>query len=103
LENRAENDRFAELIVTAGLGPQDIVHLRAIFRYLRQTGLAYGLSTVIDALREAHITRLLVDLFSALHHPERGGNGEEASAINGDIDTALESVKSLDEDRILRL
>src|SRR5690606_6308094 len=61
LEGRAENDRFAELIVTAGIGPRDIVFLRAIFRYLRQTGISYGLSTVVDALRrEADIARLLV-------------------------------------------
>ncbi|MBU0556165.1 MAG: NAD-glutamate dehydrogenase [Alphaproteobacteria bacterium] len=104
LEGRAENDRFAELIVTAQLGPRDIVFLRAIFRYLRQTGLAYGLSTVVDALRrEAHITRKLVDLFFALHDPERSGDSADAAGISAAIDTALEGVKGLDEDRILRL
>lgn len=104
LEGRAENDRFAELIVTAGIGQRDIVLLRAIFRYLRQTGLSYGLSTVVDSLRrEAGIARLLVDLFFALHDPERAGNADDAKALNAQIDSALEKVNGLDDDRILRL
>nr|WP_264577662.1 MULTISPECIES: NAD-glutamate dehydrogenase [unclassified Sphingobium] len=104
LEGRAENDRFAELIVTAQLGPRDTVFMRAIFRYLRQTGLAYGLLTVVETLRrEAHIARQIVDLFFALHDPARGKDAEDAATINAAIDTALEGVKGLDEDRILRL
>ena len=104
LESRAENDRFAELIVTAAVGEQDIVLLRAIFRYLRQTGMSYGLSTVVEALRrEAAITRQLVALFQALHDPKRATGVQDAEALNRDIDLALESVSSLDEDRILRL
>lgn len=104
LEGRAENDRFAELLVTAGVGPRDVIYLRAIFRYLRQTGIAYGLSTVVEALRrEAHITALLVDLFVALHDPDHGQDADKIQKINRAIDTALESVSGLDEDRILRL
>ncbi len=104
LEGRAENDRFAELIVTAGIGPRDIVFLRAIFRYLRQTGIAYGLSTVVDALRrEAGIARMLVQLFFALHDPDRAGDGDDAAALSREIDAALEHVTGIDDDRILRL
>jgi glutamate dehydrogenase len=104
LEGRAENDRFAELIVTAGIGPRDIVFLRAIFRYLRQVGISYGLSTVVEALRrEAPIARMLVELFFALHDPDRSEDGDDAAALNQAIDTALESVSGLDDDRILRL
>ncbi|MBB5988004.1 NAD-glutamate dehydrogenase [Sphingobium lignivorans] len=104
LEGRAENDSFAELIVTADIGPRDIIILRAIFRYLRQTGISYGLSTVVDSLgREARIARMLVDLFHAMHNPVRGGNKDVAAALNADIDAALEGVNGLDDDRILRL
>ncbi|MBT2188600.1 NAD-glutamate dehydrogenase [Sphingobium nicotianae] len=104
LEGRAENDRFAELIVTAGIGPRDIVFLRAIFRYLRQTGISYGLSTVVESLRrETAIARLLVDLFFARHDPERAANATDAGALNKAIDEALEQVSGLDDDRILRL
>jgi len=104
LEGRAENDRFAELIVTTDLAPRDVVLLRAVFRYLRQTGIAYGLSTVADALRrEAGVAELLVRLFNQLHDPALAGKAGAADTINADIDRTLESVASLDEDRILRL
>ncbi|HEY1125698.1 MAG TPA: NAD-glutamate dehydrogenase domain-containing protein, partial [Sphingobium sp.] len=104
LEGRAENDRFAELIVTTRLLPRDIVLLRAFFRYLRQTGISYGLSTVADSLRrEAGIAELLVRLFYQLHDPALAGDKNAADAINRDIDHALESVTALEDDRILRL
>ncbi|HZV18608.1 MAG TPA: NAD-glutamate dehydrogenase domain-containing protein [Sphingobium sp.] len=105
LEGRAENDRFAELIVTADIGPRDIVFLRAIFRYLRQTGVSYGLTTVVEALRrEAGIARLLVRLFLALHDPAQARDRDAtAAALDQEIDTALEQVSGIDDDRILRL
>jgi glutamate dehydrogenase len=104
LEGRAENDRFAELIVTTGLDPRDIVFLRALFRYLRQTGVSYGLSTVADALRrEAGIAERLVQLFRSLHDPDFARDKGATDAINGDIDRALEGVTALEDDRILRL
>ena len=104
LEGRAENDRFAELIVTAGIAPRDVVFLRAIFRYLRQAGTAYGLSTVVDILhRESAIANRLVDLFYALHDPERAKDADAAAALDKAIDSALEAVVSIDDDRVLRL
>ena len=53
LEGRAENDPFNQLIVATGLEPQEVVLLRAWFRYLRQTGLSYSMLTVVEALRSA--------------------------------------------------
>ena len=53
LEGRSENDAFNQLVVSVGLEPQGVVLLRAWFRYLRQTGLSYGLATVVEALRRA--------------------------------------------------
>lgn len=103
LEGRAENDRFAELIVTNALAPTDVVLLRAFFRYMRQTGSAYGLSTVVDAMRRnAPITSLLVSLFHALHDPATA-DARRAAKIGKEIDDALEQVSAIDDDRILRL
>ena len=53
LEGQAENDPFNQLLVSTGLTQRDVVMFRAWFRYLRQTGLSYSLSTVVDALRRA--------------------------------------------------
>ena len=105
LEGWAENDRFNALLVTAGLDPDAVVLLRAIFRYLRQTGSAYGLSTVVDALRRApRIAGQLVALFRALHDPERSSRtSEEPAEIDRAIEEALVGVSAIDDDRILRL
>src|SRR5690606_24439569 len=104
LEGRAENDRFATLIVTAGIGERDTVFLRAIFRYLRQTGASYGVDTVVDALRrEATITGMLAALFRALHDPAQTGANDAVATLEAEIDAALEQVDGIDDDHILRL
>jgi len=53
LEHKAENDLFNSLIVTIGLSQRETIWLRAWFRYLRQTGLSYGMETVVEALHDA--------------------------------------------------
>ena len=104
LEGRAENDEFNQLIISVGLNPRDVTLLRAWFRYLRQTGLSYGLTTVVETLREEPaITRSIVELFDVLHNPDFDGDREtEAAEINRRIDSALTNVAAIDDDTILR-
>ena len=101
----AENDRFNELVVSVGLEPASVILCRAIYRYLRQTGMPYTLPTVVDTLRnQPDITRALMTLFKALHDPDFKGNREEAaSAADEMITNALAQVAAIDEDRIVRL
>ncbi|MGK2911822.1 MAG: NAD-glutamate dehydrogenase domain-containing protein, partial [Sphingobium sp.] len=105
LQGVAENDRFNELVVTAALDPQAVVLFRALYRYLRQTGMTYGMGTVAETLRrEADIARALVRLFTALHDPASKADRDAlAEAARSDIDAGLEQVSAIDEDRILRL
>jgi len=105
LEGTSENDSFNQLITTAGLGARSTIWIRAWFRYLRQTGLSYGLATVVEALGEAPtVTKLLIDLFTQLHDPEiNGGRSDKAAKINKAIMSALTQVDGIDDDRILRL
>ncbi|MEP3226866.1 MAG: NAD-glutamate dehydrogenase domain-containing protein [Parasphingorhabdus sp.] len=105
LEGRAENDNFNQLITAAGISAQSTVWIRAWFRYLRQTGLSYGLITVVEALVEAgHVTRAMIELFVALHDPDFIGDREAASAESiRAIDAGLTKVDGIDDDRILRL
>ena len=126
-----ENDAFNALTVATGLGAEASGWLRAYFRYMRQTGVTYGLSTVVDALRRyPAITRDLVRLFetrfapSRLKAPPAPGRSEappapghsEAppardntdpadtqSACLAAVETGLAGVASIDDDRILRL
>jgi glutamate dehydrogenase len=107
-----ENDEFNALIVSTGLGAEAAGWLRAYFRYMRQTGVTYGLLTVVDALRRyPQIVRDLVSLFEArfglacddgtLCTPKL--RAERQAACLAAIDAALTEVASIDDDRILRL
>ena len=102
LKDVAENDEFNTLIVTLGIEPRAVVLLRAWFRYLRQTGLPYGLATTARALTRAPtVTRALIALFDALHGPELGSaTGTEAARAA--IAEGLVAVSAIDDDRVLR-
>ena len=100
LEGRAENDAFNRLIVDAALAPRSVVLLRAWFRYLRQGGMTYGLTTVVDALRRAPaVATALIDRFAAAHDPRAQGG---VSAADAAIERGLDAVSAIDDDRILR-
>lgn len=103
LEGRAENDLFNRLIVEAGMAPASVVLFRAWFRYLRQTGMTYGMATVVDALRRAPMVATgLIDRFDAAHNPERAGDDEAIADAMAAIDAGLDLVSAIDDDRILR-
>ena len=100
----AENDQFNQLVLFAGLDTRPVVWLRAWFRYLRQTGVAFGLATVVDALRLAPAaTGALIDLFCAAHDPDAEGRSAAMAAAAKAFDKALNDVRGIDDDRILRL
>jgi glutamate dehydrogenase len=102
LEGRAENDLFNQLIIAAGIAPADVVLFRAWFRYLRQTGFAYGLGTAVEALRKApDLARAIIAYFRALHDPANRDKGL-ADRIHADIDAGLRHVTAIDDDRMLR-
>jgi glutamate dehydrogenase len=102
LEGKAENDAFNQLITAADLKPDEALLFRAWFRYMRQAGLAYGLQTVVDALKRApQATRAIIGLFKALHDPARR-NEKDAASTDEAIDAALVTVSAIDDDRILR-
>ncbi len=103
LGGRAENDAFNELVLTNQTDPRAIVWLRAWFRYLRQGGSAYGMDTVVSALRHAPaLTAALIERFRALHDP-KARDTKRAEALEAEILTGFADIKSIDEDRILRL
>ncbi len=103
LDGRAENDAFNELVLTNQTDPRAIVWLRAWFRYLRQGGSAYGMDTVVSALRHApKLTAALIERFRALHDP-KARDAARAETLAADILADFADIKSIDEDRILRL
>ena len=104
LDGDAENDVFNQLVTIAALDPQSVIWLRAWYRYLRQTGVTYGMPTVVAALaKNAAITRSIISVFVALHDPAASGDRDKESSKNiKAVDTGLAGVSAIDEDRILR-
>ncbi|WP_379922924.1 NAD-glutamate dehydrogenase [Erythrobacter sp. R86502] len=101
----SEDDPFNRLIPAAGLAPRSANWMRAIYRYLRQTGVSYTIYTVVDALVAApHVTRAMIDLFTARHDPAFEGDRDEAIAVAQNAFTrGLAKVTAINDDRLLRL
>jgi glutamate dehydrogenase len=96
----AEDDGFNELLILADLGPRDVILFRALFRYLRQAGMAYSIPTVVNALgRQPALARALVTLFAATHNPVQRKGADDAER---QIERGLTAVAAIDDDRILR-
>ena len=101
---RAEDDVFNRLVTGTGLSAEEADWLRAIYRYLRQTGIAFTIYTVVDALRGApEVTRALIALFRLRHDPAfEGDRSEAAEAAEEAIRAGLTGVTAINDDRLLR-
>ena len=103
-EGRLENDGFNRLVLSARLNGRDVSVLRAYSKYLQQTRITFSQAYIQQTLcHHSGIARDLVALFYARFDPaaEHDRQQQCASRVNA-IETALENVHSLDEDRILR-
>jgi glutamate dehydrogenase len=100
----AEADGFQALVVRSGLAWRQVMVLRAYAKYLRQGGSRFSQDYVESALvSNATIARLLVELFEVRLDPAGGANREATAARLAErIESALDDVSSLDEDRIVR-
>ena len=100
----AENDTFNALTLSAGLAWRDVMMLRTLARYLRQLRVPYE-QEMIAATLIAHpgTVRDLVDLFFLKHDPDvRGDRAKPMAWLIRKINATLDSVKVLEEDRIIR-
>ncbi len=104
-DNQVESDGFNQLVLRAGLSWRRTMVLRAYAKYLRQGGSPFSQDYIQECLvSNAHLARLLVQLFEARLDPDRGpqGSPEAVDALLEEIRGALDEVASLDQDRILR-
>jgi glutamate dehydrogenase len=114
-EGRAESDGFNALVLGGELTWRQVVILRAVAKYLRQTGSTFSQAYVEATLvANVSIAAQLVSLFETRLDPAHpaaveGTNAEhdsgraaaEAEIVDA-ITKALENVASLDHDRIIR-
>ena len=116
-DGRSESDGFDELVLRAGLSWDQVVVLRAVARYLRQTTATFSHEYLVECLvANAGIARQLVRLFEARCEPREDGvdgvdgadgevraaSAEVVDALVEELQGALDDVVSLDHDRILR-
>lgn len=100
----AEDDPFNRLVPGLGLTAREVDWLRALYRYLRQTGMGFTIYTVVDALAAAPAaTRAMIDLFIARHDPRfTGDRGAAETAAETAFARALAKVSAINDDRLLR-
>ncbi|MBT5898795.1 MAG: NAD-glutamate dehydrogenase [Rhodospirillaceae bacterium] len=98
-----EDDGFNRLVLKAGLDWRQIVVLRSLCKYLRQTGIAYSQDYMEDTLARNHaIAQSIAALFQARFEPGLGaGRQARIETLDQTIIDSLEAVESLDDDRIL--
>jgi len=99
-----ENDGFNRLLLSGALTAREIVVLRAYCRYLLQTGVPFSQAYMERTLSSnVAVARSLVRLFETQLDPTaRRGREAQAEKLIAAIRAGLDSVASLDEDRILR-
>ncbi len=114
-ERRAESDGFNALVLGGELTWRQVVILRAVAKYLRQTGSTFSQAYVEATLvANVSIAAQLVSLFEVRLDPahpaalagtdatnDSGREAAEAQIVEA-ITGALENVASLDHDRIIR-
>ncbi len=105
---QCESDALNGLILLAGLTWRDVVLVRALVRYIRQIGVAFGQEYIHQVLlANAAIISMQVALFNERLNPQLQGSDDAEQRSGGAaveaIQRALDAVPSLDHDRILRL
>jgi glutamate dehydrogenase len=108
-DGRAESDGFNRLVLAAQLTWRQVVILRAVAKYLRQTRATYSQDYLEDALvSHPAIARDLVDLWQTRFDPRRYDGqdseqrGDDERVVADRVLDALDDVTSLDHDRIIR-
>lgn len=98
-----ENDRLNALVMLAGVTHREITILRAIAKYLKQTGWGIAQATIEQTLcNQPIIAKHIIDLFHARFSPDLAQRDVKLHSLKTAIDKALEHVASATEDRILR-
>ncbi len=100
----AEDDDFNRLVLSAGMNWREIALLRAYAKYLKQAGFTFSQAYIAQTLTtHANVAGKLLALFLANFDPAKeAGRAARTAEIAAEIETTLEAVANLDEDRILR-
>ena len=98
-----EDDGFNRLILGAELGGREVSIVRAYAKYERQIGGTFSQSYIEDTFaRYPEIAKLLIRLFNLRFSPAKKWNQKTVDKVLASIESSLDSVANLDDDRIIR-
>lgn len=98
-----ENDGFNRLILGAELGGREVSILRAFAKYERQIGGTFSQSYIEDTFaRYPNIAKSLIHYFNLRFDPSSKASNKVITKLVEDIETSLDNVANLDDDRIIR-
>ncbi len=90
-------------MLVAGLSASEVAVLRALCRYVRQTGARFSQEYMEQTFAaNPGVASLLVALFRARLAPQEHDPAAEVR-VAADLEAAIDAVRTLDEDRILRM
>ena len=100
-----ENDGFNRLVLAARLDWRQVALLRSYAKYLKQINFSFSQTYIEEALaKNTLLTREIFNLFDCRFNPEIKAalRADKEAACLEKINSELEAVENLDEDRILR-
>lgn len=96
------SDSFSKLLVLSGFDWSRVKLLKALTRYLHQTGFLYGKGYVQQILiKHNKFTEILIALFEARFDPENKSD-DTANELSKKMASYLDEVVSSSEDKVLR-
>lgn len=101
-EGELASDSLNKMVILAGFNWKKVKLLKALTRYLHQTGLPYGKGYVQQTLvKHYKYTARLIDYFSAKYDPQNNSK-QEAESLAIEMKDYLDTVSSSTEDKVLQ-
>ncbi|WP_154222093.1 NAD-glutamate dehydrogenase [Marinicella rhabdoformis] len=93
VKGEMDSDILNQLVILGGLTWRQVFFLRAMVKYLMQTGIPYSKDYIMQALvNQPHITRWLVELFGVRFQP--GLDDNEGKGLRHYLDVVQEKYKT---------
>lgn len=100
---QVDDDNLNALVFSAAFSAREIEIVRAYSRYMQQLEFPYSQNLIAAALNNhPTVARMIVALFDARFNPATKNREARIAEYKTGIETALESVTNLAEDRIIR-
>jgi glutamate dehydrogenase len=97
-----EDDKYNSLIIAANISWREVILIRAIAKYLKQTDFPYSFEFTLETLlQHAGIVKKFVDYFTLKFAVNRKPDLKAVELLAGHLKTYIRSVKTVAEDRIL--